>query len=196
MPATAARGMVRHSGTVQPEAAPPAFGKPAGLRADSRYAEPLAEAPQYAPPREKVGLLARMPSFLRRSVEPEPELVEPVLAEDLDLDDMPDDDRIKARISSVIRARTRAPEETLSPIAAAIQRREPSLTRPACAANPRFWAVPRRCRRKFRRPTPLPRMISSPKANLRWTMICWRMIWTGRAIWMAPTMQTSTAPPP
>jgi S-DNA-T family DNA segregation ATPase FtsK/SpoIIIE len=130
MPATAARGMVRHSGTVQPEAAPPAFGKPAGLRADSRYAEPLAEAPQYAPPREKVGLLARMPSFLRRSVEPEPELVEPVLAEDLDLDDMPDDDRIKARISSVIRARTRAPEETLSPIAAAIQRREPSLTRP------------------------------------------------------------------
>jgi S-DNA-T family DNA segregation ATPase FtsK/SpoIIIE len=130
MPATAARGMVRHSGTVQPEAAPPAFGKPAGLRADSRYAEPLAEAPQYAPPREKVGLLARMPSFLRRSVEPEPELVEPVLAEDLDLDDMPDDDRIKARISSVIRARTRAPEDTLSPLAAAIQRREPSLNRP------------------------------------------------------------------
>ena len=146
MPATAARGMVRHSGTVQPEAAPPAFGKPAGLRADSRYAEPLAEAPQYAPPREKVGLLARMPSFLRRSVEPEPELVEPVLAEDLDLDDMPDDDRIKARISSVIRARTRAPEETLSPIAAAIQRREPSLTRPRgpepLIANLRPMAAP------------------------------------------------------
>ena len=146
MPATAARGMVRHSGTVQPEAAPPAFGKPAGLRADSRYAEPLAEAPQYAPPREKVGLLARMPSFLRRSVEPEPELVEPVLAEDLDLDDMPDDDRIKARISSVIRARTRAPEETLSPIAAAIQRREPSLTRPRgpepLIANVRPMAAP------------------------------------------------------
>jgi S-DNA-T family DNA segregation ATPase FtsK/SpoIIIE len=129
MPA-AARGMVRHSDTVQPEAAPPAFGKPAGLRADPRYPEPLAEAPQYAPPREKVGLLARMPSLLRRVVEPEPELIEPVLAEDLDLDDMPDNDRIKARISSVIRARTRAPEDTLSPIAAAIQRREPSLNRP------------------------------------------------------------------
>jgi S-DNA-T family DNA segregation ATPase FtsK/SpoIIIE len=69
-----------------------------------------------------------MPSLLRRAVEPE--LVEPVLAEDLDLDDMPDDDRIKARISSVIRARTRAPEDTLSPLAAAIQRREPSLNRP------------------------------------------------------------------
>ena len=130
MPAATARGMVRHATPTQPEAAPPAFGKPAGLRADSRYPEALAEAPQYALPREKVGLLARMPSLLRRAVEPEPELIEPVLAEDLDLDDMPDDDRIKARISSVIRARTRAPEETLSPIAAAIQRREPSLTRP------------------------------------------------------------------
>jgi S-DNA-T family DNA segregation ATPase FtsK/SpoIIIE len=88
----------------------------------------LAEAPHYAPPREKAGFLARMPSLLRRAVEPE--LVEPVLAEGLDLDDMPDDDRIKARISSVIRARTRAHEDTLSPIAAAIQRREPSLNRP------------------------------------------------------------------
>jgi S-DNA-T family DNA segregation ATPase FtsK/SpoIIIE len=127
MPATA-RGMVRHATPAQPEAAPPAFGKPAGLRADPRYPEPLAEAPHYAPPREKVGFLARMPSLLRRAVEPE--LVEPVLAEDLDLDDMPDDDRIKARISSVIRARTRAPEDTLSPLAAAIQRREPSLNRP------------------------------------------------------------------
>ena len=142
----AARGVVRHSATVQPEAAPPAFGKPAGLRADPRYTEPLAEAPQYAPPREKVGLLARMPSLLRRAVEPEPELVEPVLAEDLDLDDMPDDDRIKARISSVIRARTRAPEDTLSPIAAAIQRREPSLNRPRgpepLIANIRPMAAP------------------------------------------------------
>ena len=127
MPAIA-RGIVRHSDPVQPEAAMPAFGKPAGLRADPRYPEPLAEAPHYAPPREKVGFLARMPSLLRRAVEPE--LVEPVLSEDLDLDDMPDDDRIKARISSVIRARTRAPEDTLSPIAAAIQRREPSLNRP------------------------------------------------------------------
>jgi S-DNA-T family DNA segregation ATPase FtsK/SpoIIIE len=143
MPATA-RGIVRHSDPVQPEAAPPAFGKPAGLRADPRYAEPLAEAPHYAPPREKVGFLARMPSLLRRAVEPE--LVEPVLAEDLDLDDMPDDDRIKARISSVIRARTRAPEDTLSPIAAAIQRREPSLNRPRgpepLIANIRPMAAP------------------------------------------------------
>jgi S-DNA-T family DNA segregation ATPase FtsK/SpoIIIE len=110
--------------------APPAFGRPSALRADSRYAEPLAEAPQYAPPREKVGLLARMPALLRRNVEPEPELVEPVLAHDLDFDDLPDDDRIKTRISNAVKSRTRAPEAALSPIAAAIQRREPGLTRP------------------------------------------------------------------
>ena len=56
------------------------------------------------------------------------------------------EDRIKARISSVIRARTRAPEDTLSPIAAAIQRREPSLNRPRgpepLIANIRPMAAP------------------------------------------------------
>ena len=114
---------------------PGSFGRAAPLRAniiraDARYGEPLAEAPQYAPTREKVGLLARMPALLRRNVEPEPELVEPVLADDALFDDMPDDDRIKARISDVISRRTRAPEAQLSPIAAAIQRREPSLARP------------------------------------------------------------------
>ncbi|TXH99710.1 MAG: DNA translocase FtsK, partial [Pseudorhodobacter sp.] len=110
--------------------APPAFGRPSALRADTRYREPLSEAPHYAPPREKVGLLARMPALLRRNVEPEPELVEPVLAHDHDFDDLPDDDRIKARISQAVKSRTRAPETALSPIAAAIQRREPGLTRP------------------------------------------------------------------
>ncbi|NEY89685.1 DNA translocase FtsK [Tabrizicola oligotrophica] len=135
----AARGVVRRA--IQPvEAdappmAPPPFGRPttmspAPLRAEARYAEPLAEAPQYAPPREKVGLLARMPALLRRAVEPEPELVEPMPAHDHDFDDLPDDDRIKARISSAVRARTRTPEAALTPIAAAIQRREPGLTRP------------------------------------------------------------------
>ncbi len=131
--------MVRRS---QPPVAADAagFGRAAPLRADARYVDPqysapqysapLAEAPQYAPPREKVGLLARMPALLRRSVDPEPELVEPVLADDSLFDEMPDDDRIKARISDVINRRTRAPEGQLSPIAAAIQRREPNVTRP------------------------------------------------------------------
>lgn len=146
MPATTSRVGLRPSQLDQNDGTPPAFGKPAGLRADARYAEPLAEAPQYAPSREKMGLLSRMPALLRRNFEPEPELVEPVLAEGLDFDDMPDDDRIKARISSVIRARTRAPEATLTPIAAAIQRREPSLTRPRgpepLIAKPRLVTPP------------------------------------------------------
>jgi len=77
-----------------------------------------------------MGLFARVPALLRRAVDPEPELVEPVLAHDHDFDDLPSDDRIKARITSAVAARTRAPEATLSPIAAAIQRREPGMTRP------------------------------------------------------------------
>jgi len=118
----------RRTAATETEKQPPAFGRPSALRADSRYGEPLAEAPQYAPPREKLGLLARMPALLRRNVEPE--LVEPDLADDMLLEDLPNDDRIKARISSAVRARTRTPDAQLSPVSAAIQRREPSLTRP------------------------------------------------------------------
>ena len=112
------------------EAAPLGWGRPSTLRADTRYPEPMAEAPHYAPPREKVGLLARMPSLMRRVVEPEPELIEPLSTDAADHADMPSDDRIKARISDVIRARTRTPQEQLSPLAAAIQRREPPMARP------------------------------------------------------------------
>jgi S-DNA-T family DNA segregation ATPase FtsK/SpoIIIE len=113
---------------------PAAFGRPSTLRADARYAEPLAEAPQYAPPREKLGLLARMPALMRRAVDPEPELIEPTLSQAADHADMPSDDRIKSRISDAIRSRTRPPEAQLSPLAAAIQRREPPLQRPRSPA--------------------------------------------------------------
>ncbi len=107
------------------------WGRAAPLRrAEPRYDAPLAEAPAYAPPREKVGLLARMPSLMRRAVEPEPELIEPVLPETEDLDDLPDDDRIRARISDAIRTRTHAPAARLDPVSAAVQRREPVMTRP------------------------------------------------------------------
>ncbi|NTT84559.1 DNA translocase FtsK [Tabrizicola fusiformis] len=126
------RGLVRRAPPVVAEEADlidPAPLRPAPLRADPRYAEPLAEAPQYAPPREKVGLLARMPALMRRVMEPEPELVEPMTQEIDDLD-LPDDDRIKARISDAVRSRTRTPEAALNPITAAIQRREPAMSRP------------------------------------------------------------------
>ena len=113
-----------------PEATGSGFGRPSTLRADPRYAEPLAETPHYAPAREKIGLLARMPALMRRVVEPEPELIEPLLSEAADHADMPSADRIKSRISDVIRTRTRTPIEHLSPIAAAIQRREPPVVRP------------------------------------------------------------------
>ncbi|OHC57664.1 MAG: cell division protein FtsK [Rhodobacterales bacterium RIFCSPHIGHO2_02_FULL_62_130] len=103
------------------------WGRPSSLRADPRYGEPLAEAPHYAAPREKMSLLARMPALMRRAVEPEPELVEPMLSEAADLSEMPSDDRIKSRISEAIRTRTHAPAENVSPITAAILRREPPV---------------------------------------------------------------------
>ena len=107
-----------------------AWGRPNALRADSRYAEPLAEAAQYAAPREKLGLLARIPTLMRRAIDPEPELVEPPMSAAADLAGMPSDDRIKARITDVIRNRTATPLADLSPITAAIARREPAVTRP------------------------------------------------------------------
>ena len=109
---------------------PAVWGQPNALRADSRYGEPLAEAAHYAAPREKLGLLARLPSMMRRAVDPEPELIEPHLTAAADLVGMPSDDRIKARISDVIRNRTAAPLAELTPLAAAIARREPTLSRP------------------------------------------------------------------
>ena len=112
------------------------WGRPASfggaLRADPRYADPMADAPQYAPPREKVGLLSRMPQLMRRVTEPDPmpELVEPALSDHATLAEAPNDDRIKARISDAIRARVRHPGPSLNPITAAVQaRREPPVAR-------------------------------------------------------------------
>ena len=109
------------------------WGQPVQLRADMRYGEPVADLrPVAAPPRERTGLLARMPQIMRRMAEPdlEPELVEPVLSYAADLTDMPSDERIRARISDVIRSRARhpVPEHSL-PNTAAIQRREPPVAR-------------------------------------------------------------------
>ena len=132
-----ASGMVRRAPppVVAPEetedSASDDWGRAAPLRrTEPRYDAPLAEAAAYAPPREKVGMLARMPSLMRRTVEPEPELIEPVLPEAADDGDLPDDDRIRARISDAIRTRTHAPAARLDPVSAAVQRREPVMTRP------------------------------------------------------------------
>ena len=112
------------------EAEPPAPTRslrPAPLQADSRYPEPLAEAPQYAAPREKLSLLARLPHLMRRDVEPEHELIEPSLSQHAAAAGMPTADRIKARISTAIRERTADPAEPQTPLAAAIARREPPV---------------------------------------------------------------------
>jgi len=115
-----------------PPPAPTGFGRPTALRADPRYAEPLAEAPHYAPPREKAGLLSRMPSLLRRAPDPEPEWVDMDASDYPESDDVPgyDPDRIKARISDVIRSRSHAPQGPASVVTAAVLRREPTLHRP------------------------------------------------------------------
>jgi S-DNA-T family DNA segregation ATPase FtsK/SpoIIIE len=105
---------------------PPAYGRPASLRAEVRYSEPEP----VAPPREKVGLLARVPQIMRRAMEPEPELVEPVLSWQASAADGPSEDRIKARISDVIRSRAHHAAPPLTPLAAAIAKREPPMARP------------------------------------------------------------------
>ncbi|MEN9409874.1 MAG: hypothetical protein RL216_1848 [Pseudomonadota bacterium] len=104
------------------------WGRPVQLRAEPRYAAPLAEAPHYAPPKEKLGLLARMPGLMRRLSDPEPELVEtqPVAYDD---DMAPDEDRIRARISDAIKSRIRNPGGPVNAVQAAVQRREPAVRR-------------------------------------------------------------------
>ncbi|WP_199286382.1 DNA translocase FtsK 4TM domain-containing protein, partial [Pseudogemmobacter humi] len=112
-----------------PLGAAQAWNAPASLRAEPRRFEPPADLPK-----EKVGFLARM----RRVVEPEPELIEPELPATPD-PLPPGEDRIRARITDVIRNRARstavagaAPAVAMTPLQAAIaaRRAEPPLVRP------------------------------------------------------------------
>ncbi|WP_096784312.1 DNA translocase FtsK 4TM domain-containing protein [Rhodobacter sp. CZR27] len=111
---------------IDPEAVieQPAWGRPAVLRAEPRHVEP-----EPAPVRERTGLLARMPQLIRRAADPEAELVEPLLSASAANAEGPTEDRIKARINDVIRSRVRQTTAPLSPIAAAIARREPPVAR-------------------------------------------------------------------
>ena len=110
----------------------PVWGSPSILRADPRYREPLAEAPHYAAPREKLGLLARMPQLMRRALEPQQELVEAALPATFSMQVMPSEDRIKARISSVIALRATNPATNPADNTPHALRREPPLVaRPA-----------------------------------------------------------------
>ncbi len=100
----------------EPLRAGTAWNAPASLRADPRHAAPPAE-----PQKEKIGFLARM----RRTVEPE--LIEPQLSDAAWAADLPSEDRIKARISDVIRNRVqRSPDPAPEPLG----RIEPPVMRP------------------------------------------------------------------
>jgi DNA segregation ATPase FtsK/SpoIIIE, S-DNA-T family len=122
---TARRVMPPVTGNMAPEPlrAAPARATPPALRSEPRYEPELAPAPV----KEKLGLLER----LRRKAqpEPEPELIEVEPTWDLS---MPQDERIKARISDVIRTRVqRSPDFPVVPTPLpAVARVEPPVMRP------------------------------------------------------------------
>ncbi len=103
--------------------------RPAALRSEGLRAEPRHVEPAPAPAQPRTGLLARMPQIIRRVTDPEAELVEHALSDAAANAEGPTEDRIKARINDVIRSRVRQSTGPLSPIAAAIARREPRMAR-------------------------------------------------------------------
>ncbi|PTE16389.1 DNA translocase FtsK [Pseudogemmobacter blasticus] len=113
----------------EPLSAAPAWNAPSTLRAEPRRFEAPPELPK-----EKLGFLARM----RRVVDPEPELIEHTPPEQAYEAGLPAEDRIKARISDVIRSRARlVPGSTaamagMTPVQAAVaaRRAEPPVMRP------------------------------------------------------------------
>ncbi len=110
----------------EPLRAAQAWNAPSTLRA-----EPRQFVAQPDLPKEKLGFLARM----RRVVDPEPELIEPTLSSHAYDAELPTEDRIKARITDVIRSRVRrggpGADAGLSVVSAAVAnaRREPPLAR-------------------------------------------------------------------
>ncbi len=133
-------------------------GARTALRADPRYPEPMAEAAQYAPPRERAGLLSRMPQLMRRAVEPvpEPELIEPELSAHAYDAQAPDGDRIKARISDAIRARVRQPGLSAASAMATTLRREPPVVAGQTRSLTQRLSGPKPLLADTRRLAPLP----------------------------------------
>jgi len=102
------RVMAEFDGAVLDEengfSSPPPLKTAKVLRAEPAFRDAPAPAPE-AP--EKTGLLARMPSLMRRNAEPEPELVEtPAFTGHLP-GEAGGEDRIKAKIADVLKSRAR-----------------------------------------------------------------------------------------
>ncbi len=118
------RGEPPVTGAMAPEPlrAAPTRAMPASLRSEPRHVPEPELAP--APVKEKLGLLER----LRRKAQPEPELIE---IEPTWNPSMPQDARIKARISDVIRSRVqRSPDFPVAPPTLPAARMEPPVMRP------------------------------------------------------------------
>jgi S-DNA-T family DNA segregation ATPase FtsK/SpoIIIE len=95
--------------TAQPQVtqhAPPMAADPQ-TGADQLF-EDYAEPVEPAEPKERTGLLARMPSLIKRA-EPQPQVAEEVSYVPADYADLPVDDRIKSKITDVIKSRVRRP---------------------------------------------------------------------------------------
>jgi S-DNA-T family DNA segregation ATPase FtsK/SpoIIIE len=118
----------------------------------------MAEGPVAVPPKERIGLLARMQGLARRHIDPAPEDVESPLSDQATYAHLPNEDRIRAKISNLVRARTGTaiPATTgLTPLQAAIAaRREPSVTR-AHATGPLLAQTGRGLDRPPAGPNPL-----------------------------------------
>ncbi len=130
--AVIARKQARRDERAEPPRDAPRMGAPAAdWRVDRGADMPAPDAQGAGPaPAAKTGFLSRMPALVRRPDPlPEPELVE--RAPTAQVDEMPGDDRIKAKIADVIRNRVRAaPTMSASPAPAdaAHMPPEPPLT--------------------------------------------------------------------
>ncbi|WP_101067551.1 DNA translocase FtsK [Roseovarius salinarum] len=103
--AGAARQVQTRRQAVRASADEPDDGTPAEPPLSMRPRAPEAAEPAEAP-ETGGGLLARMPSLIRRPEPmPEPELVQP--ESPAEVDDMPGDDRIRAKISQAVKSRVR-----------------------------------------------------------------------------------------
>jgi DNA segregation ATPase FtsK/SpoIIIE, S-DNA-T family len=131
----------------EPLRANPARVAAPGFGADQRGSIPAPE-----PVREKLGFLARM----RRAVDPEPELVEPILADAAWDADLPSEDRIRARITDVIRSRVQRGAETVPAPLPAMARVEPPVMRPRSAVAAAPVAGPPLTRTMPEEPLPAP----------------------------------------
>lgn len=120
----------------------PNFGAPARLGGAGHMPRSMTHPVEAQAPRRKEGLLGR----LRRVVDPDPMPELPVMQAAMTEADLAPEDRIKARISDVIRTRVRhgkgvaAPQPHMTPLQAAIARREPALNRRGLRIEPPVMA--------------------------------------------------------